>query len=122
MSDPLDRPRSLLGIRDCVGARVENPQGESIGRIEDLVVDGREGHILAAVVSLGGFLGIGDQFHAVPLAAMTFDPLARKFVLNIDRETMKKAPAFGRDSWPDLNHPLWGADMQSFYRFPPYWE
>jgi sporulation protein YlmC with PRC-barrel domain len=101
---------------------VENTRGESIGRTEDVVVDVRDGRVLAVVVSCGGFLGLRDRLVAVPLAAMTFDALGRKFVLNADRERLKEAPSFDRKSWPDLNRAGWAEEIQSFYRFPPYWE
>ena len=122
MSDTPVPTRDLRRLHECLGSHVENPQGEAIGRIEDLVVDLRDGRILAAVISCGGFLGVRDRHLAVPLAAMTFDGFGKKFVLNADRDRLKDAPVFDRKAGADLNREGWAEEIQSFYRFPPYWE
>ena len=105
-----------MRLRECLGAHVESVRGEPIGRTEDLVVDLRDGRILATVVARGG-----DRLLAVPLSAMTFEPLGKKFILNADRERLRDAPAFERRSWPELSRD-WAEEIRSFYRFPPYWE
>lgn len=85
-----------------VGMNIETPQGEALGKIEDIVLDPGNGRISSVIVSFGGFLGMGSKLAAIPVTAFTFDEATRKFLLNIDKEVLRNAPAFGRDDWPEL--------------------
>jgi hypothetical protein len=111
----------LLRATKCIGCKVENDQRESLGKIEDLIIDQSEGHVAAAVLSFGGFLGMGEKLVAVPLSALTFDADEEKFILNIDKETLRNAPSFTQSSWPDLIDRVWAADIYSYFGYPPYW-
>src|ERR1700741_1484763 len=86
MADNLYRGSKLIG------ADVENPQGENLGDIKDVVFDSR-GHIEYAVLDFGGFLGMGEKYFAVPWAALK--PAAGQkpadrdhYVLNIDKDRL----------------------------------
>jgi sporulation protein YlmC with PRC-barrel domain len=106
-----------------VGADVENPQGENLGDIEDIVIDPATGRVAYAVMSFGGFLGIGEKFFAIPWAAFT--PKAgekEQFVLNVDKERLRNAPGFDKNNWPDMANRQWGEQVHTYYSIPPYWE
>jgi sporulation protein YlmC with PRC-barrel domain len=106
----------------CIGYKVVNPRGEHLGKIEDLLIDLHEGFVAAAILSFGGFLGLGNKLFAVPLTAMTFHPAERKFVLDLDKEVLKNAPGFDPAQWPRINDRLWARDVYSYYGYPPYWQ
>jgi sporulation protein YlmC with PRC-barrel domain len=93
-----------------VGMKVRNPQNENLGEIQDLVVDLEAGKIAYAVLSVGGFLGIGERHIAVPLNAFTVAADQDHLVLNADRERIRNAPGLAKDSWPDINSPALAAD------------
>lgn len=100
------------------GMEVENPAGEDVGRIEDLVVDMRTGKVTYAAVSTGGFLGIGDRLHAVPFEALQ---LAQRdddhlFLLDVDRERLRNAPGFDKDNWPNFADRQWAVEVDRFYQ------
>ena len=59
--------------KDIIGTKVVNPQHEDLGKIEDLIVDS-SGRVSYAVLSFGGFLGMGDKDFAIPFNAFAFDP------------------------------------------------
>ena|SRR5579872_6866441 len=120
MSDTRLFPRvGLHRATRLVGARVENARGETLGRIEDLILDPADGRVAAAIVSMGGFLGIGERLTAVPLPVFIYDETAGRFVLDVDRDTLRRAPAFDPGDWPELMDRVWAADVQAHFGFPP---
>ena len=75
------------------GMSVRNQQGEKLGSIRDLVIDSK-GHVSEAVISHGGFLGIGAKAVSVPLGDLKFDGESQSFVLPWTKEKLDTAPAF----------------------------
>jgi sporulation protein YlmC with PRC-barrel domain len=106
---------------DIVGEKVTNPQDEQLGTIKDLAVDLQSGRVLYAVLSSGGFLGLGTKLHAVPPSAFTVSG-EKNLVLNVDKERLKSAPTFDRDNWPNMSDPTWANNIYSYYGQEPYWE
>jgi sporulation protein YlmC with PRC-barrel domain len=104
------------------GDRVVNLQGEDLGEIQDIMIDVPRGRVAYAVLSFGGFLGIGDKLFAIPWNALTLDANRHCFVLDTDTEKLKHAPGFDKDHWPSMADPSWAADVHSFYNRRPYWE
>lgn len=92
-----------------IGTDVINRQGEKIGDIEDIVLDGK-GTIAYAVVSTGGFLGIGDRLHAVPWQSLQTQTGRSAFILDIDKERLKNAPGFDKKNWPNLSDDKWSSE------------
>ena len=90
-----------LSSSSITGTKVENLQGEKIGTIKDLMIDIQSGEVLYAVLSHGGFLGMGDDYFAIPMQA--FIPSEKEkelFKLDVDEETLENAPGFNKDNWP----------------------
>jgi len=100
-------------ISKVIGSDVRNRAGEKIGDIRDLVVDDN-GTIRLAIVSTGGFLGVGDRMHAVPWDALTLGP-NDDHVLDIDRTHLQAAPGFTSKTWPNLGDERWMADNRRYY-------
>src|SRR5687767_12249089 len=96
------RPR-VMRARNIIGDKVFNLMGDHLGHVEDLMVDMKVGRVLYAVLSFGGFLGIGNKLFAVPLEIMKFDSVSNRFILNVEREILEKAPGFDKDHWPDFS-------------------
>jgi len=115
-------PWSLIRGNTFIGADVENPQGQNLGDIKDMVIDRASGRIAYAVVSFGGFLGMGEKLFAVPWGAFA-QPKADKdtFVLDIDKERLKNAPGFDAHNWPQMASREWVTSLYSYYNVPPYW-
>jgi sporulation protein YlmC with PRC-barrel domain len=110
----LDRSERKTGISKfnkasgLIGMNVHNSQGENLGEIKDLVLDLHSGKVSYAVLSVGGFLGIGDKFIAVPPSVFTMGA-DDKLVLNADKAKLQQAPGFAKNNWPDVENPSWGA-------------
>ena len=57
---------ALISVNKVEGTTVKNPAGEKLGSIEEIMIDKRSGKVAYAVMSFGGFLGIGDRHHPLP--------------------------------------------------------
>ena len=117
-----DLPWHLMKGSTFIGSDVENHQGQNLGDIKDVVVDRASGRIAYAVVSFGGFLGVGEKLFAVPWGAFS-QPKADKdtFVLDVDKERLKNAPGFDTHNWPQMASQEWVTSLYSYYHVPPYW-
>ena len=100
-------------ISKVIGSDVRNKSGDKIGDIRDLVVDDH-GTIKLAIVSTGGFLGVGDRLHAVPWDVLTLGP-KDDHILDIDRAHLQAAPGFTSKTWPNLGDDHWLADNRRYY-------
>jgi sporulation protein YlmC with PRC-barrel domain len=114
--------RPVLAASTITGDRVRNPAGVQLGKIEDVMLDIPTGRIAYAVLSFGGFLGIGDKLFAVPWSALQIDTTEHEFVLDIDKRALESAPGFDKDNWPDMAQPEFSGPVHTFYNKPPYWE
>lgn len=103
------------------GDKVVNSRGEDLGTIEDIMVDVQRGRVAYAVMSCGGFLGLGDKLFAIPWSALTLDADRHCFVLDADRERFEKAPGFDKDHWPAMADNGWASGVHDFYGVRPYW-
>ena len=103
------------------GDNVKNDAGEDLGEITDIMIDVPTGRVAYAVMSVGGFLGIGDKLFAIPWSAMQLDPDNKCFRMNIAKERFEQAPGFDKDHWPTMADQRWAEDVHSFYNARPYW-
>jgi len=100
-------------ISKVIGSDVRNKAGEKIGDIRDLMID-NNGVIKLAIVSTGGFLGVGDRLHAVPWDVLTLGP-KDDHILDIDRAHLQNTPGFTSKTWPNLGDDHWMADNRRYY-------
>jgi sporulation protein YlmC with PRC-barrel domain len=118
-----NKGNKLVGVSkasNLIGKKVTNLEGENLGDIKDLVINWRDGGIVAyAVLSFGGFMGVGDKLFAVPWDALILSPNKEHFILNIEKEKLKQAPGFDKDNWPDMTSPDWEQVVYRFYEVPP---
>lgn len=104
-----------ISSSSIIGTKVTNKQGDSLGKIEDLMVDVKSGQVIYAVVSFGGFLGMGDKLFAVPLQVMQVDTNGEEFHLNESKERLENAPGFDKDNWPNSADTNWHQQVEAYY-------
>jgi sporulation protein YlmC with PRC-barrel domain len=102
--------------------RVCNVEGEHLGNVDHIMLDVPSGRIAYAVLSFGGFLGMGDKLFAVPWQSLVLDIEKKCFILNVSKERLKSAPGFDKDNWPTFADQQWARDIHTFYDSSPYWE
>lgn len=109
------RTPSVLSSSSIHGDSIRNRQGEDLGTVKDLMIDLTNGSVSYAVVSYGGFLGMGDKLFAVPFEALTLDAENHAFTLDVSKEQLEQAPGFDKDNWPDFADPSFADSVRSFY-------
>lgn len=114
------RPEAL-SASTLIGDGVVNPEGEDLGKIEEIMLDIQSGRVAYLVLSFGGFLGLGDKLFAIPWDAVTLDTNRHVFILNVDKETLKKAPGFDKNNWPQIGDSDWLTSIYEYYGYEPYW-
>lgn len=112
----------VVSASKIIGESVVNRGNDDLGKIHELVIDAKEGRIAYAVLSFGGFMGMGDKLFAMPWKAFDFAEDKNRLILNVDKEKLKAAPGFDRNAkWPDFADRTWGNTIYSYYGYAPYW-
>jgi sporulation protein YlmC with PRC-barrel domain len=111
---------ALMGADTLIGDSVVNGIDENLGDIKEIMLDMNSGQVAYAVLSFGGFLGLGEKLFAVPWQALHLDTINKRFVLNIDKERLKTAPGFNTDAWPNMSDVTWANQIHSFYGTDPH--
>jgi sporulation protein YlmC with PRC-barrel domain len=75
-----------------IGTKVISVGGDTIGKVEDVMLDKKSNAIMFAVVGFGGVMGMGEKYHPVPWAALDFDPAEGAFVVPYSKTQLESAP------------------------------
>ena len=108
---------SVLSASSITGTKVLDPTGDQLGSIEEVMLHTDTGDVAYAVLSFGGFLGMGEKLFAIPWEALTIDAADHSIVLDIDREKLEQAPGFDKNDWPSTADPAWMQDLHRHYGF-----
>ena len=119
---PVKGAFTIIAKKSILNAKVINADGEDLGSIEDIVIDARDNRVAYAILSFGGFLGVGDKRFAIPWEALSFDLSEKTAVLDIDKQRLDGAPGFDKDNWPDMADAAWGTQIYHHYGYEPYWK
>ena len=110
-----DLSHHLVKTEHVIGVNVINHEKESLGKIEELVLDKHNGQVTYAVLSFGGIMGIGDKLFALPWKALSYNEDEKAFELRQSKERLKNAPGFDKDKWPNMADNTWKQDIEGFY-------
>jgi sporulation protein YlmC with PRC-barrel domain len=113
---------NVLSATSVIGDNVVNPAGENLGKIEELMLDLEKGRVAYAVLSFGGFMGMGEKLFAIPFEALKLDTSREHFMLDVAKDKLKNAPGFDRNNPPKASDRTWGAEVYKFYGYKPYWQ
>lgn len=105
----------LMGADTLIGNDVYNENNEDLGDIKEIMLDMTNGQVSYAVLSFGGFLGMGEKLFAVPWDALKLDTEHKRFVLNVGKDRLESAPGFDKDHWPDMADQAWVAKISAYY-------
>ncbi len=112
----------IMAADTLTGNDVVNSAGEDLGEIEHIMLDVPRGRIAYAVLSFGGFLGMGEKLFAIPWHALKLDVANKCFILDASVEQLQNAPGFDNGQWPSMADQKWARDIHSYYSSRPYWE
>jgi PRC-barrel domain protein len=110
----VDETDRLIASDKVEGTSVYNRQDESLGSIYTVMIDKFTGQVAYAVMSFGGFLGIGERYHPLPWKALTYDTRLGGYVVDVSREQLERAPSYARGETPWAT-PGYGRSIHDYY-------
>jgi uncharacterized protein YrrD len=111
----------LIAADKVAGTAVYNAAGESLGEIHDVMIDKASGKVVYAVMSFGGFLGIGEDYHPLPWSLLKYDTAKDGYVVNLDKQQLEGAPVYNEENEPQWGDRAYDEKVYGYYREPPYW-
>jgi sporulation protein YlmC with PRC-barrel domain len=106
---------NLIAGSKVTGTDVYNKDAENIGKIHDVMVDKRSGQVAYAVMSFGGFLGLGENYHPIPWHLLTYSPALDGYVVNLTRMQLEGSPSYAQGVDPDWNNESYGSDLKGYW-------
>jgi hypothetical protein len=103
------------------GTSVYDPRGNSLGSIKRLIIEKASGRTGYAVMTFGGFLGMGADEFAIPWGKLKYDVSLGGYRVDITEAQLKGSPSFSRNSdynWSDRNR---DKELYDYWNVPPYW-
>jgi sporulation protein YlmC with PRC-barrel domain len=113
--DQLSETHTLISASKVNGTLVYNRAGDSIGSIYDVMINKTSGRIEYAIMSFGGFLGLGEHYHPLPWHVLKYDRQQGGYVVDIDRDRLEGGPAFATSATPDWSTGVYGNEVDQYY-------
>jgi hypothetical protein len=110
---------TLISTERVQGTDVYSPAAEKIGEIDHLMIDKASGRVTYAVMSFGGFLGLGHSHYPLPWGALKYDTSLGGYRTSVTERQLKDAPEFTDDAWSSRD---WERRVHDHYRSPYYWD
>jgi len=112
---------SLIAAEKVNGTDVYNMNGDHLGTVDDIMIDKVSGKAIYAVMSFGGFLGIGEKQHPLPWSSLTYDESKGGYVVNLSKERLEQAPTLDPDDDDFAWTPDYGRRVDKYYGAQTYW-
>lgn len=109
----------LISSEKVSGTAVYGADRDKIGSVEKLMIDKTSGKVSYAVMSFGGFLGIGEHYHPLPWNQLTYDAVLDGYVVALSRDQLENVPSYAAGDEPDWESREWRSDMDRSYRGIP---
>lgn len=108
--------RRVLSASTLTGDDIVNSDGEKLGKLEEIMIDLQSGKVAYAVLSFGGFLGMGEKLFALPWNKLHVDLERKCIIINASKEKFENMPGFDKDNWPDMTDPNWQTQISNYYQ------
>jgi PRC-barrel domain len=112
---------SLIGSDEVDGTAVYGSDQEKIGSIERVMIDKISGKVAYAVLSFGGFLGMGEDYYPVPWSTLHYDTNLGGYRVNLTKDQLEKAPRYSESQGWNWNREN-DRRVYDYYRASPYWD
>jgi sporulation protein YlmC with PRC-barrel domain len=113
---------SAIRVSKVLGTKVQNPAGQKIGKVEDIVLDKETNHIMFAVLSFGGFVGVGEKYYPVPWSALDYDENQSAYVVDYTKEQLEGAPVGSVEELIRDDGLGFRDRTYAYYKAERYWE
>lgn len=111
---------SLISSSKVSGTEVYNTGGEHLGEIKDIMLDKKSGKVAYAVMSFGGFLGIGEEYHPLPWTTLKYDTRQGGYVVGLTKSQLEGAPRYQANQPPTWDR-AYETRVHDYYGVAPYW-
>jgi hypothetical protein len=115
INDPADTRGRLIAAGKVSGTSVYDPVGEKLGSIYDVMLDKASGKADYAILSFGGFLGMGNSYHPLPWSTLSYDEGLGGYVVGLDRSVLEGAPAYDSEDLTAWDDPAYGRRIDDYY-------
>lgn len=122
LDDTTDPSGYLIAAKQVQNATVYSAALDKLGSLEDVMIDKATGRIAYAVLSYGGFLGIGERFYPLPWEKLTYNTEVGGYVVDIDRDVLEGAPSYTDQAAAEWNDETWRRGVYTYYGVPPFWD
>jgi hypothetical protein len=119
--DNRDETASLISAGKVQGTNVYNTNGDSLGEVYDVMIDKLSGKVAYAIMSFGGFLGVGERYHPLPWNTLKYDTRQGGYVVGLPRQQLEGAPTFARTETPAWGDRAYEKSIHDYYGAAPYW-
>jgi hypothetical protein len=110
---------SLIGSDEVEGTAVYRSNGDKVGNIARVMIGKQSGKVGYAIMSFGGFMGIGEDYYPLPWSLLTYNPRLEGYEINISEEQLRGAPKYGtRETWDWTNR---SRAVDEYYGIQPSW-
>ncbi|MBN9508959.1 MAG: PRC-barrel domain-containing protein [Alphaproteobacteria bacterium] len=118
LNNPSDTRGPLIAASKVNGTSVYNEAGEKLGSVYDVILNKASGRTEYAIMSFGGFLGIGDSYHPLPWQAMRYDERQGGYVVDLDRSRLEGAPSYKVGETGLWDDPQYAHRVSDYYGTP----
>lgn len=112
---------NTLSATTMIGDKVKNSNNEDLGKLEELMIDINSGKIAYAVLSFGGFAGMGNKLFAIPWESLRLSKPEHSFYLDVPKEKLENAPGFDKDNWPSEADDSYLTEVYDYYGYEKFW-
>ena len=111
----------LIASDKVEGTAVRRPNGDKVGEIERVMIDKRSGKVAYAIMSFGGFLGMGEEYYPVPWQKLTYNTTLDAYEFDVTEDQLRGAPKYSAGTEFDYSRNAGGRTISDYYNVPPYW-
>lgn len=107
--------RHLVPGRQVHGAKIFNTALEDLGTVDDIIIDTATGRIAYAVLSCGGFLGLGERHYPMPWEKLRYDTEMGGYIVDVERDVLQDAPSYGDRHSAHWDDESWARTIYAHY-------
>jgi hypothetical protein len=118
----MEAGHKLITSDRIAGTPVFDKDGDRMGHIDKLSIDKVSGQVRYALMSFGGFLGIGERYHPLPWDALRYDVDKDGYTVGVDKDRLKDAPSYTRDELEAFGGgESYPEELYAYYGMGPFW-
>ena len=106
---------NIISSDRVTGTSVYNSAGEKLGSVYKVMLDKYSGKVAFALMSFGGFLGIGEKYHPLPWSALKYDTSKQGYVVNLDKTMLAGAPTVDTHEGSPWSDEAWNRTVNDYW-------